>query len=125
MVKNDEMEVIIFPQNFKTHRILFYHLKSLLNITKYLHEIKPSCSGQECYKNEYLCSLITSHANAKSLFKFRFGHKKRYPLTDFQNVCRTYATNRDLDTDRKILLLPSNSKIFLQKIKNLTSDFTH
>ena len=35
------------------------------------------------------------------------------------------AANRDLDADKKILFLPSNSKKFSTKIKNLTSDFTH
>ena len=35
------------------------------------------------------------------------------------------ATNRDLDADKKILFLPSNSKKFSPKNKNLTSDFTH
>ena len=38
----------------------------------------------------------------------------------FQNFAGPIANNRDLDTDRKILVLPSNSKILFPKIKNLS-----
>ena len=49
-------------------------------------------------------------ANAKSLFKFRFGHENVSCLPIFKIFAGPIATNRDLDADRKIFM---------------TSDFTH
>ena len=76
-------------------------------------------------ENEKLLSRITSPANAKSLFKIHCGYKNiiRWPI--FKIFAGPIATNWDLDADKKILFLPSNSKKFSPKIKNLTSDFTH
>ena len=76
-------------------------------------------------ENEKLWSWITSPANAKSLFKIHFGHKNIIRRPIFKIFAGSIATNWDLDADKKILFLPSNSKKLSPKIKNLTSDFTH
>ena len=76
-------------------------------------------------ENEKLLSWITSPANAKSLFKIHFGHKNviRWPI--FKIFAGPIATKCDLDADKKLFFLPSNSKKLSPKIKNLTSVFTH
>ena len=76
-------------------------------------------------ENENLWSWITSPANVKSQFKIHFGHKNVIRWLIFKIVAGPIATNWDLDTDKKIIFLPSNGKKFSLKIKNLTSDFTH
>ena len=66
-------------------------------------------------ENEKLWSWITSPTNAKSLFKIHFGHKNIIRRPIFKFFAGSIATNWDLDADKKILFLPSNSKKTLPK----------